>query len=132
MIGPRPAGQPWTPAEDAQLVALLDAKMEIAVIAWELKRTVQAIRKRRTILNKRPLVEPGLKASPSHIERQFMERLQGAGWVKAFTLPSGATVIDRLLNKGWIEKDRIEGRLCYRMTDQGRAAKKMPVRIDRA
>jgi predicted transcriptional regulator len=56
-----------------------------------------------------------------------MERLQGASWVKAFTLPSSPTVIDRLLNKGWIEKDRIEGRLCYRMTDQGLAAKKMRV-----
>ena len=65
--------------------------------------------------------------TPNHLERQFMERLQGASWVKAFTLPSSPTVIDRLLNKGWIEKDRIEGRLCYRMTDQGLAAKKMRV-----
>jgi len=65
--------------------------------------------------------------TPNHLERQFMERLQGVSWVKAFTLPSSPTVIDRLLNKGWIEKDRIEGRLCYRMTDQGLAAKKMRV-----
>ncbi|SHH20169.1 hypothetical protein SAMN05444169_6291 [Bradyrhizobium erythrophlei] len=43
-------------------MALLDSKMEIAVIAWELKRTVPAIRKRRTILNKRRLVEIGLNA----------------------------------------------------------------------
>jgi hypothetical protein len=63
--------------------------------------------------------------TPNHLERQFMERLQGVSWVNAFTLPSSPTVIDRLLNKGWIEKDRIEGRLCYRMTDQGLAAKKM-------
>jgi hypothetical protein len=59
-LGPRPAGRAWTPAEDAQLLALLDSKMEIAVIAWEFKRTVPAIRKRRTILNKRGLL--GLKA----------------------------------------------------------------------
>jgi hypothetical protein len=54
-----------------------------------------------------------------------MERLQGAGWVKAFTLPSRPKVVENLLEKGWIEKDRIEGRLCYRATDQGLAAKKM-------
>jgi hypothetical protein len=100
-LGPRPAGQPWTPAEDAQLLALLDSKMEIASIARKLKRTVPAIRKRRVILNERPLVEHGPKATPSHIERQFMERLQGAGWVKAFTLPSSPKVVERLLSKGW-------------------------------
>jgi hypothetical protein len=126
-LGPRPAGQPWTPAEDAQLLALLDSKMEIASIARKLKRTVPAIRKRRVILNERPLVEPGLKATPSHIERQFMERLQGAGWVKAFTLPSSPRVVERLLSKGWIERCSIENRLCYRVTDQGLAAKKMRI-----
>jgi hypothetical protein len=61
-LGPRPAGQPWTPAEDTQLLALLDSKMERAMIARKLKRTVSAIAKRRTILNKRRLVELGLKA----------------------------------------------------------------------
>ena len=29
-LGPRPKGQPWTPAEDAQLLALLDSKMDRA------------------------------------------------------------------------------------------------------
>jgi hypothetical protein len=51
-LGPRPKGQPWTPAEDAQLLALLDSKMDTALIARKLKRTVPAIRKRRAILNK--------------------------------------------------------------------------------
>jgi hypothetical protein len=54
--------QSWTPAEEAQLLELLDSKMEIAMIARKLKRTVPAIRKRRIILNKRGLVELGLKA----------------------------------------------------------------------
>jgi hypothetical protein len=67
--------------------------------------------------------------TPSHFERQFMERLQGAGWVKAFTLPPSPKVVENLLERGWIEKGQIEGRLCYRMTDHGLAAKKMPVRI---
>jgi hypothetical protein len=61
-LGPRPAGQPWTSAEDAQLLALLDSKMDIAMIARKLKRTVRAIRKRRTILSKRGMIELGLKA----------------------------------------------------------------------
>ena len=61
-LGPRPAGQAWTPAEDAQLLALLDSKMDIAMIARKLKRTVSAIAKRWSILKKRGLVEIGLKA----------------------------------------------------------------------
>jgi hypothetical protein len=32
-LGPRPKGQPWTPAEDAQLLALLNSKMDRALIA---------------------------------------------------------------------------------------------------
>jgi hypothetical protein len=59
MIGPRPAGQRWTPAEDAQLLALLDSKMGRALIARKLKRTVSAIAKRRSILSERRLVEIG-------------------------------------------------------------------------
>ncbi len=67
MIGPRPAGQPWTPAEDAQLLALLDSKMDRASIARKLKRTVSAIAKRRDILSKRRLIEiGGPQMSPHH------------------------------------------------------------------
>jgi hypothetical protein len=66
---------------------------------------------------------------PNHLERQFMERLQGAGWVKEIALPSSPKIVQTLLSKGWIEGRSIENRLCYRITDQGLAAKKMPVRI---
>jgi hypothetical protein len=61
MTGPRPTAPPWTPAEDAQLLALLDAKMDRVLIARKLKRTVYAIAKRRSFLNKRGLVDLGLK-----------------------------------------------------------------------
>jgi hypothetical protein len=67
--------------------------------------------------------------TPNHLERQLMERLQGVGWVKAITLPPSPKVVNRLLSKGWIESCSIENQLCYRITDQGLAAKKMPVRI---
>jgi hypothetical protein len=39
-LGPRPKGQPWTPAEDAQLLALLHSKMDTAFLA-ELAKTVR-------------------------------------------------------------------------------------------
>jgi|SRR5450755_1298419 hypothetical protein len=57
---PSSAGRPWTPADDAQLLALLDLKMDRALIARKLKRTVSAIGRRSRTLNKR-LVELGLK-----------------------------------------------------------------------
>jgi hypothetical protein len=60
-LGPRPASRQWTPAEDAQLLALLDSKMDKPSIARKLKRTVSAISNRRDKLNKRRLVEIGLR-----------------------------------------------------------------------
>ena len=61
-LGPRPTGRPWTPAEDEQLLALLDSRMDQDLIARRLKRTVQAVRTRKYVLNKRRLLEFGLKA----------------------------------------------------------------------
>jgi hypothetical protein len=58
-LGPRPASKPWTPAQDAQLLALTDSKMDRDSIARKLKRTVPAITKRRHILNKRRLASSG-------------------------------------------------------------------------
>src|SRR6476659_4663006 len=40
--GPRPTGRPWTPADDAQLLALLESKMDITLIARKLQRSVQS------------------------------------------------------------------------------------------
>jgi hypothetical protein len=61
-LGPRSASRPWTPADEAQLLALLDSKMDRTLIARKLKRTVLAISNRRAILNKRRLAELRLKA----------------------------------------------------------------------
>jgi len=61
-LGPRPTGRPWTPAEDEQFLALLDSRMDKDLIARRLKRTVQAVRTRKYVLNKRRLVALGLKA----------------------------------------------------------------------
>jgi hypothetical protein len=48
--GPRPSGRPWTPEEDAQLLALLESKMDRPSIARKLKRTVVAITIRLMVL----------------------------------------------------------------------------------
>ena len=48
--GPRPINRPWTPEEDAQLLAFLESKMERPLIARKLKRTVAAITIRLMVL----------------------------------------------------------------------------------
>jgi hypothetical protein len=49
-LGPRPNGRPWTPEEDARLLALLESKMDRPLIARKLKRTVVAITTRLKVL----------------------------------------------------------------------------------
>ena len=60
--GPHPTGRQWTDADDAQLLALLESKMDRIVIARRLKRTVLAVGWRKSVLKKLRLVELGLKA----------------------------------------------------------------------
>jgi hypothetical protein len=66
---------------------------------------------------------------PSHRERQFMQHLRGAGWVKAAALPNSPRTVQNLVKKGWIERRRDENGLCYRITDRGLTAKMAPVPI---
>jgi hypothetical protein len=127
-LGPRPAGRPWTPADDAQLLALVDSKMDNASIARKMQRTVDAIAKRKSHLQQ-PAPPPLLDMDvPRHPERQFMQHLRAGGWLKAATLPSSPKLIERLLNKAWIERCGTGKDLAYRITDKGLAAKKAPVR----
>jgi hypothetical protein len=49
-LGPRPNGRPWTPAEDAQLLTLLNSKIARPSIALKLKRTISAISGRLRVL----------------------------------------------------------------------------------
>jgi hypothetical protein len=64
---------------------------------------------------------------PNQRERQLMQELRGAGWVKAKALPEAPRVIANLLARGWIETS--EDKTAYRLTDKGLAAKKTPMRI---
>jgi hypothetical protein len=52
MTGPRPAGRPWTSADDDQLRAMLKSGIKAAPIAQKLKRSIGAIRTRKSHLKK--------------------------------------------------------------------------------
>ena len=52
MIGPRPAGQRWTKADDNQLRAMLEAGAKAPEIARKLKRTIMAVYARANVLKK--------------------------------------------------------------------------------
>jgi hypothetical protein len=55
MTGPRPAGRPWTRAEDRALEELLEAGLKVPAIAQKLKRTVGAVQVRKNVLKARPM-----------------------------------------------------------------------------
>jgi predicted transcriptional regulator len=58
-----------------------------------------------------------------------MQHLRSGGWVKAIAVSAGPTLIATLLKRGWIEQRGAGNELCYRITEKGLVAKKMPVRI---
>jgi hypothetical protein len=64
---------------------------------------------------------------PNHIERQFMQRLRGRGWVRALDLPHARTTIQYLLQKRWIESEGTGRTLAFRLTEEGLAAKRAPI-----
>ncbi len=67
----------------------------------------------------------------THPERQFMQYLRGAGWIKARTLPRSVRTVKSLLQKGWIEKQHQgpKNEVFFRLTEKGLEAKKSPVPI---
>jgi hypothetical protein len=54
MTGPRPAGRPWTAAEEVQLSELLASGMKVGFIARKLKRSPGAIYARINSVRKTP------------------------------------------------------------------------------
>jgi hypothetical protein len=77
----------------------------------------------------RDWAQDNLMPVPNHRERQLMQLLRGAGWVKAIALPSSPRVGAGLLSKGWIERRGDGNDTFYRITDKGLAAKSAPARI---
>jgi hypothetical protein len=64
----------------------------------------------------------------SHRERQFMQYLRGAGWIKARLLPA-STLVESLLRRGWIEQQQQapKNETYLRLTEKGLEAKRTPV-----
>ena len=54
MTGPRPAGRPWTPAEEAQLRELIISWVKVGLIAKKLKRSPGAVYARINSFKKPP------------------------------------------------------------------------------
>jgi hypothetical protein len=54
MTGPRPAGRPWTPAEEAQLRELIISRVKVGLIAKKLKRSPGAVYARINSFKKPP------------------------------------------------------------------------------
>jgi hypothetical protein len=52
MTGPRPAGDAWTADDDRNLLAMSEAKMQLAIISRKLKRTIGAVQSRRAKLRR--------------------------------------------------------------------------------
>jgi hypothetical protein len=61
-----------------------------------------------------------------------MRRLRSRGWVNAFELsrePASPKTLQHLLEKRWVEGQGTGKDLAYRITEEGMAAKKAPVRL---
>jgi hypothetical protein len=81
-LGPSPNGRPWTPAEDAQLLALLNSKMDTASIARKLKRTIIAITTRLKVLRGQDEV-----TDEPHLPRFLVRRGATRGWMVGTDIP---------------------------------------------
>jgi hypothetical protein len=70
----------------------------------------------------------------SHPERQFMQCLRGAGWIKAGVLPPSARPVGKLLQKGWIEQQQQgpDNEVFLRLTEKRLEAERSPVPTGRA
>jgi hypothetical protein len=64
----------------------------------------------------------------THPERQLMQHLRGAGWVRSIAFPSSSKVIANLLGKGWIKQRGAGVELAFHLTEQGLTAMKAQVR----
>jgi hypothetical protein len=83
---------------------------------------------------RRPGAEGGKMAFATHPERQFMQYLRGAGWIKASALPPSERLLENLLRKGWIEQQKQgpKNEVFFRLTEKGLDAKRSPVPIGKA
>jgi hypothetical protein len=57
--------------------------------------------------------------NPNHREREFMQRIQGRGRVKASQVPDAAITLKHLLEKRWVERQGQGADASYRITEEG-------------
>jgi hypothetical protein len=74
MTGPRPAGRPWTPAEEAQLHDLILSRVKIGLIAKKLKRSPGAVYARINSLKKLPRDLPSERLAHTRAQNSEPER----------------------------------------------------------
>jgi hypothetical protein len=68
----------------------------------------------------------------THPERQFMQYLRGAGWIKARTLPRSVRTVKSLLQKGWIEKQHQgpQNEVFFRLTRKGLGGQEVAIPLE--
>jgi hypothetical protein len=64
---------------------------------------------------------------PNSREREVMQHLRNAGWVKATGLPDAPKIVANLIAKGWVESQQTESGPAYRLTEPGLQAMKAPI-----
>ena len=66
---------------------------------------------------------------PNSRERQTMQHLRNAGWVKAMSMPDSPKMIPKLIGKGWVEIQQTKGGTAYRLTEPGLQEMKAPLPV---
>jgi len=78
MVGPLPAGRPWTVEEEAQLVVLVRSGMKAPAIARQLKRSAGAVHARINRLKLKGVSFPSISL-PSERLAFFRAHVSGRG-----------------------------------------------------
>lgn len=65
----------------------------------------------------------------NHPQRQFLNYLRHADWVKVSALPEAPRVIVKLMGLGWIERTGSGAAVSFRITEAGLDALKKPVPV---
>ena len=71
MTGARPAGRPWTPAEEAQLRELIVSRVKVGLIAKKLKRSPGAVYARINS-HKKPPRDPAFGRQPRSLPSECL------------------------------------------------------------
>jgi hypothetical protein len=124
----------WTPEEDERLKTLFESGCSAVLVAAKMERTAAAVRARAYLLKISRDRDGEEMTFANHRERQFMQYLRGASWIKAAALPPSEILLGNLLRKGWIEREQQgpKNEIFVRLTEKGLNAKRSIVPIAKA